>query len=98
MTAELDVGSAPGPLRRSLMPGRNLAAMTAAHLATKHPDYAVLAAHIAISTLYKGNFSAATKDLHKYGAWIYLALPCVPLNLNWYNSQSQDLQGHQGQC
>lgn len=31
----------------------NLAAETAAYLTTKHPDFAVLAARIAISNLYK---------------------------------------------
>ncbi|KAF5351294.1 hypothetical protein D9758_008046 [Tetrapyrgos nigripes] len=47
----------------------NLAAETAAYLTTKHPDYAVLAARIAISNLHKEtkkNFSAVIKDLYEY--------------------------------
>ncbi|KAI6147461.1 ribonucleotide reductase [Pisolithus tinctorius] len=47
----------------------NLAAETAACLTTKHPDYAVLAARIAISNLHKEtkkNFSAVMKDLYEY--------------------------------
>ncbi|KAF8843336.1 hypothetical protein BDN67DRAFT_1066936 [Paxillus ammoniavirescens] len=47
----------------------NLAAETAACLTTKHPDYAVLAARIAISNLHKEtkkNFSAVVKDLYEY--------------------------------
>jgi len=47
----------------------NLAAETAAYLTTKHPDYAVLAARIAISNLHKEtkkNFSQVVKDLYNY--------------------------------
>ncbi|KAL4081043.1 ribonucleotide reductase [Scleroderma citrinum] len=47
----------------------NLAAETAAYLTTKHPDYAVLAARIAISNLHKETrktFSAVIKDLYEY--------------------------------
>ncbi|KIL00191.1 hypothetical protein PAXRUDRAFT_821889 [Paxillus rubicundulus Ve08.2h10] len=47
----------------------NLAAETAACLTTKHPDYAVLAARIAISNLHKEtkkSFSAVVKDLYEY--------------------------------
>ncbi|TFK17073.1 hypothetical protein FA15DRAFT_676325 [Coprinopsis marcescibilis] len=47
----------------------NLAAETAAYLTTKHPDYAVLAARIAISNLHKEtkkNFSQVVKDLYEY--------------------------------
>ncbi|KAI0345961.1 hypothetical protein BDW22DRAFT_1353597 [Trametopsis cervina] len=47
----------------------NLAAETAAYLTTKHPDYAILAARIAVSNLHKEtkkNFSAVIKDLHDY--------------------------------
>ncbi|KAG1906393.1 ribonucleotide reductase [Suillus fuscotomentosus] len=47
----------------------NLAAETAAYLTTKHPDYAVLAARIAISNLHKEtkkNFSTVVKDLYEY--------------------------------
>ena len=46
-----------------------MAAEAAAYLTTKHPDYAVLAARIAFSNLYKEtkkNFSPAVKDLHEY--------------------------------
>ncbi|PPQ75016.1 hypothetical protein CVT26_011553 [Gymnopilus dilepis] len=47
----------------------NLAAETAAYLTTKHPDYAVLAARIAISNLHKEtkkSFSQVIKDLYDY--------------------------------
>ncbi|KAI8927993.1 ribonucleotide reductase [Entophlyctis helioformis] len=47
----------------------NLAAETAAYLTTKHPDYALLAARIAISNLHKETkkqFSAVVEDLHSY--------------------------------
>ncbi|KAJ2921215.1 hypothetical protein H1R20_g15879, partial [Candolleomyces eurysporus] len=47
----------------------NLAAETAAYLTTKHPDYAVLAARIAVSNLHKEtkkNFSQVMKDLYEY--------------------------------
>lgn len=46
----------------------NLAAETAAGLATKHPDYAVLAARIAISNLHKQtkkSFSETMKSLYE---------------------------------
>lgn len=46
-----------------------LAAETAAYLTTKHPDYAILAARIAVSNLHKETkkqFSAVMKDLHSY--------------------------------
>jgi len=48
---------------------QNLAAKTAAYLTKKHPDYAVLAARIAISNLHKEtkkNFSQVVKDLYEY--------------------------------
>eukprot|EP01136_Pigoraptor_vietnamica_P002589 Opistho-1_new@30786 len=47
----------------------NLAAETAASMTTKHPDYAVLAARIAVSNLHKGtlkSFSATMKRLYNY--------------------------------
>src|SRR5690606_19951311 len=47
----------------------NLAAETAASLTTKHPDYAVLAARIAISNLHKvtsKSFSNTMKRLYTY--------------------------------
>ena len=49
---------------------QNLAAETAAYLTTKHPDYAILAARIAVSNLHKEtkkNFSHVVHDLHNYG-------------------------------
>ncbi|PIU00470.1 MAG: ribonucleoside-diphosphate reductase subunit alpha [Bdellovibrionales bacterium CG10_big_fil_rev_8_21_14_0_10_45_34] len=47
----------------------NLAAETAAYLTTKHPDYATLAARIAISNLHKvtkKSFSEVVEDLYNY--------------------------------
>ncbi|KAF8267329.1 ribonucleotide reductase [Lactarius quietus] len=47
----------------------NLAAETAAYLTTKHPDYAILAARIAVSNLHKEtkkNFSHVVQDLYNY--------------------------------
>ncbi|KAJ3217115.1 Ribonucleoside-diphosphate reductase large subunit [Dinochytrium kinnereticum] len=47
----------------------NLAAETAAYLTTTHPDYATLAARIAISNLHKETkkqFSAVVEDLYNY--------------------------------
>lgn len=47
----------------------NLAAETAAAMTTKHPDYAKLAARIAVSNLHKKtkkSFSETVKDLYKY--------------------------------
>ncbi len=55
---------------------QNLAAETAAYLTTKHPDYAVLAARIAISNLHKEtkkSFSQVIKDLHEYSAYPILS-------------------------
>ncbi|KAI1280496.1 Ribonucleoside-diphosphate reductase large subunit [Halotydeus destructor] len=55
----------------------NLAAETAATMTTKHPDYAILAARIAVSNLHKEtrkNFSDVVKDLYEHkdktGRWI----------------------------
>lgn len=48
---------------------QNLASETAAYLTTKHPDYAILAARIAISNLHKEtkkNFSQVIDDLYNY--------------------------------
>jgi len=48
----------------------NLAAETAAYKTTTHPDYAVLAARIAISNLHKETkktFSGVVQDLFDYG-------------------------------
>src|SRR6476660_9073045 len=47
----------------------NLAAETAASLATKHPDYALLASRIAVSNLHKNtikSFSETMKKLYNY--------------------------------
>ncbi|KAJ6584039.1 ribonucleotide reductase alpha subunit [Mycena vulgaris] len=47
----------------------NLAAETAAYLTTKHPDYAILAARIAVSNLHKEtkkSFSQVMSDLYHY--------------------------------
>ncbi|KAF9516718.1 hypothetical protein BS47DRAFT_1340613 [Hydnum rufescens UP504] len=47
----------------------NLASETAAYLTTKHPDYAILAARIAISNLHKEtkkSFSQVISDLYHY--------------------------------
>lgn len=47
----------------------NLAAETAAAMTTKHPDFAILAARIAISNLHKQtekSFSETVEKLHKY--------------------------------
>ncbi|KAG0149282.1 hypothetical protein CROQUDRAFT_89370 [Cronartium quercuum f. sp. fusiforme G11] len=47
----------------------NLAAETAAYMTTRHPDYAVLAARIAISNLHKETkklFSQVIEDLYRY--------------------------------
>jgi ribonucleoside-diphosphate reductase subunit M1 len=47
-----------------------LAAETAAYLTTKHPDYAILAARIAISNLHKETikaFSKVIEALYTYG-------------------------------
>lgn len=47
----------------------NLAAETAAYMTTQHPDYAILAARIAVSNLHKQtkkSFSAVCKDLYEY--------------------------------
>ncbi|KAG9302454.1 hypothetical protein G9A89_006418 [Geosiphon pyriformis] len=47
----------------------NLAAETSAYMTTKHPDYAILAARIAVSNLHKETkkvFSNVIKDLYTY--------------------------------
>lgn len=47
----------------------NLAAETCASMTTVHPDYAILAARIAVSNLHKNtkkSFSAVVEDLHRY--------------------------------
>lgn len=62
----------------------NLAAETAAYKTTTHPDYAVLAARIAISNLHKETkktFSHVVKDLYEYGEsarseWRKRVSPC----------------------
>lgn len=52
---------------------QNLAAETAAYLTTKHPDYAILAARIAVSNLHKETkktFSHVIHDLYSYGKYL----------------------------
>ena len=47
----------------------NLAAETAAYMTTLHPDYAILAARIAVSNLHKQTkkvFSQVIKDMYNY--------------------------------
>jgi ribonucleoside-diphosphate reductase subunit M1 len=49
---------------------RKLILQTAAYMTTRHPDYAVLAARIAISNLHKETkktFSSVIEDLYTYG-------------------------------
>jgi len=64
-------------LRKILTALQNLAAETAAYLTTKHPDYAILAARIAISNLHKEtkkHFSQVIEDLYSYGKQASLSL------------------------
>lgn len=64
---------------------QNLAAETAAYLTTKHPDYAVLAARIAVSNLHKDtkkNFSHVVKDLYTYGMLCFRH--CVQWTYIWF--------------
>jgi ribonucleoside-diphosphate reductase subunit M1 len=59
----------------TLLPrSQNLAAETAAYLTTRHPDYAILAARIAISNLHKEtkkSFSQVIDDLYKWGNFVH---------------------------
>jgi len=79
-TVELDVCRQSKPWVKSLLIYfQNLAAETAAYLTTKHPDYAVLAARIAISNLHKEtkkNFSQVIKDLYEYGEHSIYSTDC----------------------
>lgn len=72
-----------------LTSSQNLASETAAYLTTKHPDYAILAARIAISNLHKEtkkNFSQVMSDLYHYGgplelcAMVYDTEHCLIVN------------------
>jgi ribonucleoside-diphosphate reductase subunit M1 len=57
---------------------QNLASETAAYLTTRHPDYAVLAARIAVSNLHKEtkkNFSQVIADLYHYGVADRISIP-----------------------
>ena len=59
------------------MLAQNLAAETAAYLTTSHPDYAVLAARIAISNLHKETkkkFSEVIEDLYNYGKYSFYTM------------------------
>ena len=67
-TVALDVSTFVD-LRRSSADVQNLAAETAAYMTTRHPDYAILAARIAISNLHKEtkkSFSAVVSDLYHW--------------------------------
>ena len=64
-TVELDVSAT----ERTRTHDQNLAAETAAYLTTKHPDYAILAARIAISNLHKEttkSFSSVVSALYNW--------------------------------
>lgn len=81
----------PSPFEIYLMTEdvKNLAAETAACLTTKHPDYAILAARIAVSNLHKEtkrSFTQVIYDLYSYGPLRLIVLD-VLLNLA---SQSQE--------
>ena len=69
---------------------QNLAAETAAYLTTKHPDYAILAARIAVSNLHKEtkkNFSHVIKDLYDYGSYSFIEFLAIS---DGSHSQPQD--------
>jgi ribonucleoside-diphosphate reductase alpha chain len=75
----------------------NLAAEIAASMTTKHPDYAVLAARIAVSNLHKNtkkSFSETMKDLYEYidpktGQQAPLLAPDV-FDIIWQNKELLD--------
>ena len=72
---------------------QNLAAETAAYLTTKHPDYAVLAARIAISNLHKEtkkSFSKVVDALYNYGS--RHSSPAPPPMTHPSHSQPQERQ------
>jgi hypothetical protein len=80
---------------------QNLAAETAAYLTTKHPDYAVLAARIAISNLHKEtkkNFSQVIKDLYNYGMYsvtrVDMALSCIGSQPEERKAVRHDIEGN----
>ena len=63
-----------------MMITQNMAAETAAYLTAKHPDYAVLAAGIAVSLLHKEakkHFPYIIADLYNYGMLIYFVRSLV---------------------
>jgi ribonucleoside-diphosphate reductase alpha chain len=65
--AQKVIGGITDGIRTSVLD--QLATETAAMLATKHPDYSILAARLALTSLYKDtkeSFSETVKDLHKY--------------------------------
>lgn len=76
----------------------NLAAETAAYMTTRHPDYAVLAARIAISNLHKETkklFSQVIEDLYTYGRcsspqWPHLIVCRHDPYVVPFDSQSQE--------
>ena len=80
------VTRAPG--HNVYLTAQNLAAETAAYLTTSHPDYAVLAARIAISNLHKETkkrFSEVIEELYNFG----VPVPCcftIPLTQSVHQS------------
>jgi ribonucleoside-diphosphate reductase subunit M1 len=72
-----------------------LAAETAAYLTTKHPDYAILAARIAVSNLHKEtkkSFSHVIHDLYSYGEQCPTCLsPSHHFQVNPKNGRSASL-------
>ena len=74
-TVELDVCLIATFARRLfIFFDQNLASETAAYLTTRHPDYAILAARIAISNLHKEtkkSFSQVIKDLYNYSMTLF---------------------------
>lgn len=78
----------------------NLAAETAAYKTTTHPDYAVLAARIAISNLHKEtkkSFSQVVQDLYEYGTLSSLTCSQPPHRQAQPHDLGRDLQGGDGQ-
>jgi hypothetical protein len=69
-STRVDFNFQDGSALLTIWPLQNLAAETAAYLTTRHPDYAILAARIAISNLHKEtkkSFSQVVDDLYKWG-------------------------------
>lgn len=63
-----------------------LAAETAASMTTKHPDYAVLAARIAVSNLHKETkkcFSGKEREEGREDIWGNIVMHTLDLDLEW---------------